>query len=80
MTFVICTDEFDKFIDINLLHSTLHPKLSDEQIIKIFLESKIQSKLEFALISLIKKLTSPIAVRSSSLLEDSLYKRLAGVY
>ena len=80
LTFVICTEEFDKFIDINLLHSTLHPKLSDDQIINIFLESKIQSKLEFALISLIKKLTSPIAVRSSSLLEDSLYKPFAGVY
>ena len=80
LTLVICTDEFDKFVDLNYLYETLNPKLSDTEIIDLFFQSKIQSKLEETLRLFIEKIKQPIAVRSSSLLEDSLHQPFAGVY
>lgn len=80
VTLVICTDEFDKFIELNLLYETLNPTLTDEQIIEQFLKGKIPSKLEETLKYFIDKINHPIAVRSSSLLEDSLHQPFAGVY
>lgn len=80
ITFVLCTNEFDKFIELNLLYEKLHPKLSDEEIISLFLESKIQPKLVNILKLFLDNMHTPLAVRSSSLLEDSLHRPFAGVY
>ncbi len=80
ITLVICTDEFDKFVELNLLYETIKPNLSDEQIIDLFIKGKIQSRLEYTLRLFIEKITKPLAVRSSSLLEDSLHQPFAGVY
>jgi hypothetical protein len=80
LTFVICTEEFDQFIEFNLLYDSLNPTLTDEQIIQLFVNGRIQTKLEKALKVFIESFKYPIAVRSSSLLEDSLYQPFAGVY
>ena len=80
VTLVICTDEFDKFIDLNLLYETLKPNLTDDEIISLFFGAKIQTKLEETLRQFIGKITHPLAVRSSSVFEYSLHQPFAGVY
>ena len=77
---VICTDEFDQFLSLNNLNQTLNPTLTDNQIIDLFLVSNFQPKLIESLKVFIENIKNPIAVRSSSLLEDSLYQPFAGVY
>jgi len=79
-TIVISTDEFDKFMEINNLWDTaLHSK-TNNQILKIFLKSELSKELISTIKDLLKEFKSPLAIRSSSLLEDSQYQPLAGMY
>jgi CheY-like chemotaxis protein len=79
-TFVISTDEFDKFIGLNRLYRILSDNATDEFIVKRFLEAKLPDNLLNNLMILIKKEKGPLAVRSSSLLEDSQFQPFAGIY
>ena len=78
---VMATDVFDHFLEINHLESIALSESNDKSIIKKFLEAQyfppdILKKLrEF--LEIIKE---PLAVRSSSLLEDSQFQPFAGVY
>ena len=79
-TVVITTDEFDRFMDMNNLWDTaLHSK-TNEDIIKIFLKSRLSKELIIIIKNILKEVDKPLAVRSSSLLEDSQYQPLAGMY
>jgi len=79
-TAVIGTDEFDQFMkDNHLWEKTLKAK-SDKVVLKYFLKSDLSVDLRIKLESFLKNNHSPIAVRSSSLLEDSQYQPLAGAY
>ncbi|MHA2364644.1 MAG: PEP/pyruvate-binding domain-containing protein [Candidatus Hodarchaeales archaeon] len=79
-TVVICTDEFDKFIEVNNLHDVLSPSYSEEQINELFVSAKLPKNLKSKLMLFLSQINVPIAVRSSSLLEDSQFQSLAGIY
>ena len=78
--FVIATDGFDAFIDQNNLKGLLGRNISDARISKIFLDARFPDRLERDLTSFLAKATYPLAVRSSSLLEDAQFQPFAGIY
>ncbi|MCK5822607.1 MAG: phosphoenolpyruvate synthase [Bacteroidales bacterium] len=79
-TVVICTDIFDEFMESNNLYKVGLSKLDDEKILKRFVRAKLPKSLMEDLKTFIKYVDNPIAIRSSSLLEDSHYQPFAGVY
>lgn len=79
-TVVICTDIFDEFMDTNELYSVALSEADDDTILKYFLRASLPSRLIDDLMAFFDILKGPIAVRSSSLLEDSHYQPFAGIY
>ena len=79
-TVVICTDLFDRFMEDNDLYPTALSDIPDEEILARFLEARLPSDLEDDLLAIFREIDRPLAVRSSSLLEDSHYQPFAGVY
>lgn len=79
-TVVICTDVFDEFMETNNLYPIALSDASDDEILKHFLKARLPKKLLGNLSAFINVVSSPIAVRSSSLLEDSHYQPFAGIY
>jgi CheY-like chemotaxis protein len=81
-TVAIGTDEFDKFISENKLHKIINQKkdLPDKEIAKQFLKGTLSDDLKQNLTIVLKHLKKPLAVRSSSLLEDSQNHPFAGMY
>ena len=79
-TVVLCTDVFSEFMEINSLNHIALSSLSDEEILAVFLKANLPKWLVGDLYSFLKAVSSPIAVRSSSLLEDSHYQPFAGIY
>ena len=78
---VIGTDEFDYFMNENKLWKVAFAKdKSDKSIINAFLRGSLSKKIESTLSKYLSNIKNPIAVRSSSLLEDSQYQPLAGMY
>lgn len=79
-TVVICTDIFTEFMEMNDLYPVALSDLPDEEILKHFLHARIPKKLIADLYAFLGVVNTPIAVRSSSLLEDSHYQPFAGIY
>ncbi|NHK30301.1 MAG: hypothetical protein FK730_03045 [Asgard group archaeon] len=79
-TCVIGTDEFDKFMEENNLYDFALSNVSDEEIKKRFVKAKLSNSIRTDLEFLLQFWTKPIAVRSSSLLEDSAYQPFAGIF
>lgn len=79
-TVVICTDIFDEFMETNKLYSVALTDMDDESILKYFLRAGLPTRLIEDLMAFFEVIKGPIAVRSSSLLEDSHYQPFAGVY
>lgn len=79
-TVVLCTDIFDEFIESNDLLAIALSDVPDEDILKRFLEASLPERLTEDLLAFLETVKAPIAVRSSSLLEDSHYQPFAGVY
>jgi hypothetical protein len=77
---VITTEHFDAFMDLNQLHEDAASDLPDDRICHRFLQGNLPSQLAGDLRALIAAVRSPLAVRSSSLLEDTLQRPFAGVY
>lgn len=77
---VIATDYFDDFIKVNGLQYVINSDISDEEILSEFVSSRLPESLVQDLRVFIDNATSPIAVRSSSKLEDSHYQPFAGIY
>jgi hypothetical protein len=77
---VIATDWFDEFIKINNLEEVANSDVRDDQIALAFQKGSIPPNLVGDLRALVSKVHSPLAIRSSSLLEDALYQPFAGVY
>ncbi len=80
ITLVIGTDEFDMFMESNHLHDFVYVCEDYHEVKKVFLESNLSYTLEKKLRTLLKKMKNPIAVRSSSLLEDSTTQPFAGIF
>ncbi|MHA2108091.1 MAG: PEP/pyruvate-binding domain-containing protein [Candidatus Hodarchaeales archaeon] len=80
-TFVIGTDEWDHFMDDNEeLHEIALSDTTDEIIRTRFTQAKLDIKLVDDLRYILKTLTGPLSVRSSSVLEDSQFQPFAGVF
>jgi len=79
-TVVLCTDNFSEFMELNKLYPIALSELPDDEILKHFLKARIPKRLIADLHAFLKAINSPIAVRSSSLLEDSHYQPFAGIY
>ena len=77
---VLATDVFDEFVtENNLLDLALHSE-DDAEIYRKFLAEPLSAALTEDLKSFLAEVTHPLAVRSSSLLEDSQYQPFTGVY
>ena len=79
-TVVLCTDYFDQFMDKNNLWGIALSDASDEEILHHFLKAQLPDALIADFFIFFDAVKSPIAVRSSSLLEDSHYQPFAGIY
>lgn len=79
-TVVICTDIFDEFMETNNLYPVALSDQSDEVILKYFLQARLPERLIEDFFALFEVVDKPLAIRSSSLLEDSHYQPFAGIY
>ena len=79
-TVVLCTDFFDRFMDDNNLWSIALSDAPDEVILQHFLKAQLPDDLIEDFFIFFDAIKTPIAVRSSSLLEDSHYQPFAGIY
>jgi len=79
-TVVLGTDVFDEFIEKNKLYKIALSDASNEEILKHFIKAELPVHIHEDLLAFISVVNKPIAIRSSSLLEDSLYQPFAGVY
>lgn len=79
-TVVLCTDVFDQFMDQNNLYDIALSNASDQAILDAFLKAQLPDSYIEDFMVFFEATRSPIAIRSSSLLEDSHYQPFAGVY
>lgn len=79
-TLVLCTDIFDEFMDHNNLYQIALSDTDDEIILRHFLKAQLPDSLIEDFFTFFDVVKSPIAIRSSSLLEDSHYQPFAGIY
>jgi response regulator of citrate/malate metabolism len=79
-TVVLGTDIFDEFMEENKLYEVAMSDLSDKEILERFLQANLPFRIKEDLYTLISFMKNPLAVRSSSLLEDSYYQPFAGIY
>ena len=79
-TVVVCTDIFDEFMDSNNLYPMALSDAPDEEILQQFLKAKLPEEVVSDLMAFFEVVKRPLAVRSSSLLEDSHYQPFAGIY
>jgi hypothetical protein len=77
---VLLTGVFEDFMELNNLYEVAHSKIEDERIARTFQKAELPPTVVGDLLSLISSVHEPLAVRSSSLLEDSIYQPFAGVY
>ena len=79
-TLAVATDLFDEFIRENGLGYVINSELSDEEILSEFVSARLPVRLTEALKAFLQNVPGPLAIRSSSKLEDSYYQPFAGVY
>ena len=79
-TVVLCTDIFDQFMEENNLYPIALSDAPDEEILRCFINAKLPSQLKDDFLALFEVIDKPLAIRSSSLLEDSHYQPFAGIY
>jgi CheY-like chemotaxis protein len=79
-TVVICTDVFDEFMESNNLYTIALSDVNNEEILRHFLNASLPVRIHKDLFAFIAIARNPIAIRSSSLLEDSHYQPFAGIY
>ena len=79
-TVVLCTDVFDQFMEQNNLYQIALSDASDEDILQHFMRAQLPDSLIADFFTFFEATKSPIAIRSSSLLEDAHYQPFAGIY
>ncbi|MBR1630341.1 MAG: phosphoenolpyruvate synthase [Paludibacteraceae bacterium] len=79
-TVVLCTDIFTQFMEENELYPTALSDAPDEVILSAFLHARLPHQVIGDLRVLIDAVSGPIAIRSSSMLEDTQYQPFAGIY
>ncbi len=79
-TVVLTTDVFTEFMEENNLYKVGLSKASDEEIMNAFICGRLPFRIHEDLMAFVSVVKKPVAVRSSSLLEDSHYQPFAGIY
>ncbi|MCR5312531.1 MAG: phosphoenolpyruvate synthase [Bacteroidaceae bacterium] len=79
-TVVLCTDIFDQFMESNSLYEVALTDISDDELLQYFLHARLPESLADDLMTFMDVVHGPLAIRSSSLLEDSHYQPFAGIY
>jgi len=79
-TVVLATDVFDEFMSVNNLYATALSDSSDRDILDAFVRARLPVRIHKDLLVFISIIHGPVAIRSSSLLEDSHFQPFAGVY
>jgi len=79
-TVVLSTDVFDEFMEENNLYEVALSDTDDDEILQRFVKARLPFRVHEDLYTLVNYVRSPIAIRSSSLLEDSHYQPFAGIY
>jgi CheY-like chemotaxis protein len=79
-TVVLTTDLFDEYMEQNSLYEFALSDVTDEKIVERFSNAATPSRMKKYVEEIIEAIKSPLAIRSSSLLEDSHYQPFAGVY
>lgn len=79
-TVVLCTDIFDQFMEENNLYPIALSDSDNETILRKFQEAQLPEGLKDDFLALFEVIDCPLAIRSSSLLEDSHYQPFAGIY
>ncbi|MBR1838084.1 MAG: phosphoenolpyruvate synthase [Bacteroidaceae bacterium] len=79
-TVVVCTDHFDAFMENANLYDIALSETSDEEMLQAFEAAPLPELLVSDLRSYLQFVSHPVAVRSSSVLEDAHYQPFAGVY
>ncbi len=77
---ILCTDVFAEFMANNQLFAVVVENLPDEELLERFLEARFPVSVEQDLRTIVARNPVPLAIRSSSLLEDTLYQPFAGIY
>ncbi|MCX6278429.1 MAG: phosphoenolpyruvate synthase, partial [Bacteroidetes bacterium] len=79
-TVVLGTDIFDEFMEENNLYEIALSDRGDKEILQRFVKARLPFRIHEDLYRFISCVNNPIAIRSSSLLEDSHYQPFAGIY
>jgi CheY-like chemotaxis protein len=79
-TVVLCTDIFDEFMETNNLYSVALSDIGDDETLRRFVQASLPARLFDDLTAFFEVIRRPVAIRSSSLLEDAHYQPFAGVY
>ena len=79
-TVVLCTDVFDQFMEQNNLYEIALSDAPDDVILQHFLRAQLPDSYIDDFFTFFEATKSPVAIRSSSLLEDSHYQPFAGIY
>lgn len=80
-TVVLSTEVFDEFMEENNLYFVAHSPIPDEEVLQLFINAELPARLTQDLLAFLEVSKDvPIAIRSSSKLEDSHYQPFAGVY
>lgn len=79
-TMVITTDGFNDFVEKNKLKGLSKSDVPDEQVAEMFRDAAFPQWIADDLKAYLAKITYPLAVRSSSLLEDAQFRAYAGLY
>jgi hypothetical protein len=77
---VIATDYFDEFITENGLQYVINSDITDNELLSEFVSSRLPETLSRQLKTYIETVRKPLAVRSSSKLEDTHFQPFAGIY
>jgi hypothetical protein len=79
-TSIIGTDEFEQFMQHNRIYEKITKESDYKQIQQVFIEGELSSTLTRRIKSYLFHINQPIAIRSSSLFEDSLMQPFAGIF
>mgnify|MGYP001444981461 CR=1 FL=1 len=79
-TLVLCTEIFDQFMENNNLYQIALSDASDDEILNVFVNAHLPDGFNDNLRAFLNVVQKPIAIRSSSLLEDAHYQPFAGIY
>lgn len=79
-TIVLTTDIFEEFMERNDLYKVALSQISDHELLARFVAAELPQSVREDIITIAGLANTPIAVRSSSKLEDSYYQPFAGIY